>query len=247
MILIVGDSWACGEWDGNGDDRGNISHGGLGQYLRDRGHQVINLGKGGGSNLESASRIADFLAQENGFVDQVQCVIVFQTEWTRDTVDFWNLNEFDQVGYDYAQYKHRLLARFYHRLSQTAAHARVPVHVIGGCSDTLWLDSWQQHYPGVSVACQSWINLMIYNTHRVDPAVLSRFGPETEPLVIHAKHKMNSENIQLLLQDLELAQQRNSQWSQLHQQGLLCADRTHPNRLAHKILFDYLILHIPKL
>ena len=247
MILIVGDSWACGEWDGHGDQPSNISHGGLGQYLRDQGHAVVNLGKGGGSNLESASRARDFLSPQNGFDNQVTAVIVFQTEWTRDVVDFWNLDEFAKINYDYADYKNRVVARFYHRLSQTATNTDIPIYLVGGCSDTTWLDSWQQHYPEVHVACQSWVNLMISGRDRVDRPVLSRFGSETEILVDYAKSKMDSTNTELLLEDLDLAQQRNSQWTQLRQQGLLCADGTHPNRLAHRILFDYLIEHIPGL
>ena len=244
MILIVGDSWACGEWDGLGDQPNNISHGGLGQYLRDQGHRVVNLGKGGGSNLESASRIRDFLSQQNGFDGQVTAVIVFQTEWHRDALDLWNLDEFKVVGYDYNVYKNRLLARFYHSLDQTAMITGIPFYLVGGCSDVLWLDSWQQHYPRINIGCQSWVNLMIQNHDRVDQPVMSRFGPETETLVTYAKSKMDAKNIELLCKDLDLAQQRNSQWTQLRNLGLLCADGTHPNRRAHRILFDYLTSRI---
>lgn len=247
MILITGDSWACGEWDGHGDQPNNISHGGLGQYLRDQGHLVVNLGKGGGSNLESVSRVRDFLSRQNGFDSQVTAVIVFQTDWHRDTVDLWSLDEFELVNYDYKAYKNRLLARFYHRLDQTATTTGIPIYLVGGCSDTLWLDSWKQHYPGVYIACQSWVNLMINHCDRIDRPVLSRFGPETETLVNYAKSKMDSKNIELLLEDLELAQQRNTQWAQLNNQDLLCADGTHPNRRAHRILFDHLTQHMSQL
>lgn len=247
MILIVGDSWACGEWSGQGDHRSCVSHGGLGQYLREQGHAVINLAKGGGSNLESASRIDDFLAQENGFVDQVSAVIVFQTEWIRDAVNLWNLSEFQQVNYDYQQLKDRLISRFYYRLSNTATHCQRPVYVIGGCSDTIWLECFEQEYPGVQIACQSWTNLMINKNHRVDPPVFARFGAETLSLIEHAKNTLSTDNMKHLLNDLDLAQQRNNQWQQLYQQGLLCNDRTHPNRQAHKILFDHIISTISTL
>jgi hypothetical protein len=244
MILITGDSWACGEWDGQGDHRSNISHGGLAHYLRQHGHTVINLGKGGGSNLESASRVTDFLAEENGFADQVDCAIVFQTEWHRDAVNPWNLGEFALVDYDYTLFRDRLIARFYYNLSATAQQAQTKIYLVGGCSDTVWMDQFEQVYPGVQVACQSWVNLMINNNHRIDQPCFSRFGPETEPLIAYAKSKMNSDNIHALLEDLTLAESRNSQWSQLADQDLLCVDRTHPNRQAHKILFDFLIERI---
>lgn len=247
MILITGDSWACGEWDGLGDRRSNISHAGLAEYLRQHGYQVFGFGKGGGSNLESADRVADFMSKENGFAQQVTCVIVFQTEWIRDVVNLWNMNEFEQVNYNYLQLRDRLIARFYHRLSQTAMYCNVPVFVVGGCSDTIWLDQFEKEYPGVKVLCQSWTNLMISNDHRIDQPVLTRFGPETEVLVTFAKSKMNCDSAKDLLHDMDLAQQRNFDWKWIHSQGLLCADRTHPNRKAHKILFDYLIPHISQL
>jgi lysophospholipase L1-like esterase len=241
MILIVGDSWACGEWDGQGCQRSNISHPGVAQYLREHGYQVVNLGKGGGSNLESASRVADFLAEENSFVNQVQCVLVFQTEWTRDVVNLWNIEEFQRLNFDYQQYKDRLIAKFYYQLSQTARQTSIPIYMIGGCSDTIWLDLFEQEYPGVRVICQSWVNLMLHHNHRIDQPVLARFGAETQPLIEYAKSKMTSSNVQILLDDLDLAEQRNQQWWRLTDNNLLCADHTHPNRQAHKILFDHII------
>jgi hypothetical protein len=111
----------------------------------------------------------------------------------------------------------------------------------------LGLDQFEKEYPGVKVLCQSWINLMISNNHRVSQPVLTRFGPETEVLVTFAKSKMDHDSAKDLLHDIELSQQRNFDWKWLHSQGLLCADRTHPNRKAHKILFDYLIPHISQL
>jgi hypothetical protein len=49
------------------------------------------------------------------------------------------------------------------------------------------------------------------------------------------------------LHDMDLAQQRNFDWKWIHSQGLMCVDSIHPNRKAHKILFDYLIPHISRL
>jgi hypothetical protein len=57
MILISGDSWSCGEWapDHPKVDKNVILHGGLAQYLKEQGYPVINLGRGGGSNLDSST------------------------------------------------------------------------------------------------------------------------------------------------------------------------------------------------
>lgn len=51
-ILITGDSWGCGEWDGlNVDYR--VTHTGIEQYLRDDGYDVKNVSVGGNNNLQS--------------------------------------------------------------------------------------------------------------------------------------------------------------------------------------------------
>lgn len=55
-ILITGDSWGCGEWDGlNVDYR--VTHSGIEQYLRDDGYTVENVSRGGYNNLESLEAI----------------------------------------------------------------------------------------------------------------------------------------------------------------------------------------------
>lgn len=248
MILITGDSWACGEWSGQGcDHRYDISHPGVSQYLREHGHQVINLGKGGGSNLESASRVTDFLAPENGLANQVNCVLVFQTDWLRDAVYYWYLDEFMEVNYNYEQLKARIISRFYDMLSTTSVRTQVPIYVIGGCSDTIWLERFEQEYPGVSIGCQSWVNLMISNNHRIDVPVMINFERHAKKLVEYAKSKMDHSSLECMLRDMDLSQQRSKQLSALNSQGLMCADRTHPNRIAHKILFDYLSNVLPQL
>ena len=55
-ILITGDSWSQGEWDGlNVDYR--VTHRGIEQYLVDDGHDVVNVGQGGYNNLQALDSI----------------------------------------------------------------------------------------------------------------------------------------------------------------------------------------------
>ena len=240
MILIAGDSWACGEWT-----NGVVSHGGVAQYLKEQGHQVLNLGKSGGSNLESVARIADFLAVDNGFRLLVKFAIVFQTEWLRDALDLWNINEFRDLNYNYVELRTRVMSRFYVRLSETAMQTGVPIYVVGGCSDTIWLDRFESEYPGVHIACQSWVNLMISGDHRTDRPVFNQFGPHTESLVNYAKSKLDAKNLQVLLDDMDDTYDRDAGWAKLAKQGLCCDDGVHPNRHAHKQVFDYLLTVLP--
>ena len=242
MILITGDSWACGEWTD-----GEISHGGIAHYLREHGHQVVNLGSGGGSNFESADRIKDFLANDNGFKDSVDCVIVFQTEWLRDVLSLWNLNDFHKFNYSYIELGGRTVARFYYNLSEVAMRTSIPIYIVGGCSDTIWLDAFQKEYPGVQIVCQSWMNLMHSGNHRIDQPVFNRFGSNTELLVNYAKSKLDSQNLKALLADMDALAQRDQQLSSLIEQNLFCDDHTHPNRYAHRQLFEYLLTVIPEL
>ena len=55
-ILITGDSWGCGEWDGLDVDY-CITHSGIEQYLRNDGYTVENVSRGGHNNLESLEAI----------------------------------------------------------------------------------------------------------------------------------------------------------------------------------------------
>ena len=57
-ILITGDSWGCGEWDGLNDDY-RVTHAGIEQYLRDDGYDVENISIGGNNNLMSYHLIND--------------------------------------------------------------------------------------------------------------------------------------------------------------------------------------------
>ena len=56
LIVIIGDSWGCGEWLFK-DGRYGVVHPGLEQYLVDAGHPVTNLS---GSNKQNEEAI-DFL------------------------------------------------------------------------------------------------------------------------------------------------------------------------------------------
>ena len=80
MIIIAGDSWACGEWV---IDKEQLSHGGLYQYLHDHGYPVINLGTPAGSNAQTINKLNHFFLANGAMKHQIQSVIVI-----RSTNDF---------------------------------------------------------------------------------------------------------------------------------------------------------------
>jgi len=241
MIVIVGDSCSKGAWKRawkNNYPSLSLIHGGLGQFLLESGSRVVNLSSGGIRNYESAARLDSFLYEPNGFRSQVEKIIVFQTEWQRDWEEY--LYEYQKFNYNYEIIKQRALARFYHKLSDISQDVNLPIHVIGGAVDTIWLDKFEQEYPGVKIVCQSFTNLLINNIHRIDNPVLSCWMPKTRLLVESAKNYLTSEDLSKLLDDMDAAENRKKQLITLSQQGLVGDDQVHPTSEAHKILYDFL-------
>lgn len=241
MIVIAGDSWAKGAWAGTADANQLIlTHGGLGQLIKDSGQTVVNLARIGGTNLDSASRLHSFFYEPNGFRSQVKKIIVFQTEWFRDCWTGMNLKEYQQLGFDYDKIKNRMMSRFYYKLSELAQEIDTQICVVGGCSDTIWLDRFETEYAGVSIVCQSMTNLLLEQKSRIDVPVYGTWGPGAESLVLMAKHYLDATNLSQLLDDIELGGQRRKKWQELYKQGLFCDDRVHPNVKAFEILYEHL-------
>ena len=173
MILIAGDSWSAGEWQGN--HTMSVLHNGLAQYLSDDGHLTINLGQPGGWNGLSIDRLKNFLKLNSYLVDKITHIFVFQTEWIRDIeptrctmFSISNDNDFDS---DYQTLKNRLISRFYYSLSNIGKEYNKKIFVIGGASDTIWLTDFSKVYPHVEILCQSLTNLLINNNHRVETQI----------------------------------------------------------------------------
>lgn len=77
-VLIVGDSWGCGEWLYDGTNYG-VVHLGLEHYLREYGCEVNNLSEGGSGN----QRIIDIL-QDRVNMPKPDYIFWFQTDPIRD-------------------------------------------------------------------------------------------------------------------------------------------------------------------
>lgn len=232
MIVIAGDSWGCGCWD----TEQTVYHRGLEQYLYNDGHQVINLSEGGLSLEFTAQRLKDFLSiQKPLFVKDAIKVFVFQTEWHRgkeslqsSIVPMMSLdssiedyNRFENIGDD-----HKIMASFYGILSHLANKHNMPIYLIGGCSDTIWIDDFESHYPGVTIVCQSFTNLLVNNNHRIDTPVHSvRFPAD----LLNKEHCVD---LAILGQQREQIWKDNPEW--------MWPDGCHPNHLAHEKLYSHL-------
>ena len=216
MIIIVGDSWGCGCWT----EEQTVYHRGLEQLLHDDGHKVINLSQGGCDLKTITRRLDDHLMLLKDrpplwFTEPVTKILVLQTEWHRH-LSTAKEKDAEQIE----------IASFYGTLSHISKKYNLPIYVIGGISDTVWLDEFENYYPGVTVVCQSFTNLLVNDDHRTDEPVYS---------VIFPKNFITDYELMLKAEKGQKRQQvwsNNSQW--------FCTDGTHPNHLAHEKLYSHL-------
>lgn len=237
-ILIAGDSWGCGEWrewqHANNDF--GISHAGLAQYCLNSGHQVLNLSKGGSSNIGTYKRVNYFLRLNQHL--QIKCVIVFQTDWTRDIVEEESDTITEDLTQGYIALKNRLISRFYYNLHQISNKHNTPVYIVGGCSDAMWLEQFEKEYPGVRVVCQSLTNLLLENNHRILEPSYAVFSNSASKSIKYIKQYINTADLELLLEDINKGHQRLDQWKK--NKEFFWPDGVHANQFGHKVLFNFL-------
>lgn len=238
-ILIVGDSWGIGEYGEPYEDRilNKTSHDGLKQYLVQNNQHVLNLSKFGGSNIESSYRCINFIANNQEYRDNIRMVIAFQTEWGRDLLDSWHIIECSNTSLE--NLKIQWTSRFYQRLSEFSVKYNIPVYVIGGCSDTIWLSKFQDEYPGVEIICQSFTNLLINDNHRIDTPILSNYNLHfLDKIISLKKQNVSSQDKEFLLTESKLAKQRINDWKS--HPTWFAPDFMHANRYAYEKLFKHL-------
>jgi hypothetical protein len=236
MILIAGDSWGCGEWGSRAevDDR----HPGLSAFFKDDGKQVINLSVGGACNLDIASVVSNFLDNNAELIPAVDRILVFQSNWNRD----WRRHHDFDIGADlaqpYPQLVGRFIERFYTKLNQSACKHKKQIEIIGGCGDTLWFDNITLDYSNLKIVCQSMINLLINQSHRIETAVHSLWLNNAISLefIAYCKLKLSPKNLDLLLQDIDLGLQRQNLMKQNNK--YFVDDWVHANPEGYKLLYQ---------
>jgi hypothetical protein len=77
-ILITGDSWSQGEWDGY-PTHYHVSHQGITEYFKNNGISVTNVGKGGNTNLDS------LISAQSNLTNDYTDLIFFFTDPLRQT------------------------------------------------------------------------------------------------------------------------------------------------------------------
>jgi hypothetical protein len=232
MILIAGDSWSAGEWSNM-----NVQHCGLAQYLNDYGHTVCNLGQPGGWNSLTAQHLESFLKLNHFNLNQISHIIVFQTEWIRD-LEHSSGSFMQDFDHTYRSLRDCTMSRFYYKLSELGQNFNKKIYLIGGASDTIWLDNFSQEYPNVEIMCQSLTTLLLSQTHRISDPVFSLYTRSHIKIINRLKTLYINKDLDLLLNDIDFGTRRL--FTLDTNKELFWPDGIHPNRHGHRILFDFL-------
>jgi hypothetical protein len=179
-FLVTGDSWSVGEHQ-NTRMSPILNTNGLAECLSRAGHSVVNIGVNGSSNSLTADNLKFFLDKNRHI--KFSKIFVFQTEFSRC------LQTAEQINSDLKSLQNQYISQFYLNLSTIGQQFNCHIYLIGGCSDTLWLENFDQEYSNVSIACQSLTNLLLTGDHRIDSPVLDMYNHPMLPLAIH--HKQN--------------------------------------------------------
>ena len=233
MILIGGDSWACGEWTRDSTQK-SIPHQGLSQYIKESGKPSLNLGLPGASNLSVAHKINAWLVRN--YDQKIDRILLFQTDYGRDFPMAF------QEDYDRIQHANVLadimVARYYYRLVEIATQHNVKIYLVGGLSDTLSPELIKSRYAPLEVACQSMVNLLINDDHHIKSPVLSLYGRDHIPMIEKIKKNLPEDQLPNLLKEIDRGLERESQIFSCP--NLFWPDGYHPNRWGHKKLYDFL-------
>jgi len=244
MILVAGDSWGWGEWPKfDPAVEYKPTHYGLSQYISDHGYKVHNLSVPGGSNYHTVNVIRKFVDRTINPEKVISKIFIFQTEWIRDYTGsdaVQDTNELLKMGY--TELKNHTISGFYYSLSNFAKKYNIKIHVIGGCSDTFFLNKFEDEYPGVSIVCQSLTNLCINNNPFIEKPVFEVDVPIDRKtylgIIEKIKKQSNDSDIEDFLNDQLRTNKRFMIWKYRKE---FFPDGSHANKKAHKKLFDLLV------
>lgn len=225
MILIAGDSWGCGEWSSNE----GITHGGLAQCLIDNNLPVVNISLPGGNNDEIVAYTKFFLKNNRHL--KISKVVLFQTDILRRP------NPPD-LSRGWLDFKTALCYGYFNKIQDIARSFEIQFLTVGGLADIAISEQELNLLPNVSIACQSFTNLIFNDSAAIVKPITSNFGYDTMHGINKIKSYSTADDIEILLEDIEEQRHRqdvinsNKQWF---------PDGSHPGRGAHKKLFDYLL------
>ena len=233
-VLIIGDSWAGGEWDGG--DQPNLLHRGLEQYFEEADYKVINQKKSGRGNQDSAIDLSNTLKRLPRILIQTNLVIFFiVSEPLRNyAIPFETLKD-DIVAHDgLFELQQQVLRQDFKILNQLAANHNIMINLIGGLSS---VPAFVSEFANLNCLVRSWAELLVGHDPQfnwVDWDTFGIWGKWQATLVQQLSH--TSEIDRKVIDQLSVLASNQSVF--LH--PLFNPDGGHPNRTGHRILFDFI-------
>jgi hypothetical protein len=240
-ILINGDSWGVGEWGLNLAENlvkdpklPALTHRGLEHYFKEKGHEVVNISKGGGSNFGSLKNFNNLENKDYDFI------FWFQTDFLRDDRHFTKAfpkKSVKWVGFTWDlinNHKRHYYREFYSKLNSY----NKTIYLMGGANKiNLEIISGYKNLVPI-IPCISEFLLPDINFDNdlqfegwIQGAWMSPFGKE--------EFVSNNLSIEVLEKVVEMKELNLREFTPGFTE-LFWPDGKHPNRLGHKIIFDYL-------
>ena len=220
-VIILGCSWGCGEWKRGSAQDQLITHGGIAQYFREDGYNVINLSQYSGSNHCMLDPLYYFLRMNNHL--EIDSIYWIQTDIARSLRDGY----IHLTDYKHSNLTESIRSMYYDFYSNLNHRLKIRGHrakMIGGLTD-LYVNF---EFENLDFLVPSWIKLInsdISSAHLVDP-----IGHEWLD-----KHYSKPSEI---LPFVEQALERYNYWRSAPE--LFWPDGDHPNKKAHRILYDHI-------
>ena len=211
-ILIIGDSWACGEWDLDQ----NVTHEGTAHYIREAGYRVASIAKGSASNSDQLNDLKDH--------KDTNICIWFLTDPLRE------LTEQPTTLRDYHDTREQLLQKSFQRMHSTLPEAQV--WLVGGvCRVPDWV---RVKYPLWKIVVQDLRAWLLSDDTQIDTLCRDWQYPDCDPELLEY-HELQEQEIKRLHIRI-----KHGPTTKEHQ--LFWPDGKHPNRHGHRVLTDKLIL-----
>ena len=237
-LVLIGDSWGCGEWKHVGNNSIELNHPGIPDYLP---YKTVNISVSGASNWSILYSMYNYMNQLQ-HLDQTYSVIVFQTDLMRtsfaDKFDV-DINEQIQEASSIEQLYTNLADIFYIKISNFSKQFNVPVYIVGALSD---VDDYlfSLYNNKKNIICNSWLSLL-YKDHV--PSVIP-LSLESKTLTMFKK----AGRTDLCEQLLDINDKNFIEFNKilgLETMGPAFGD-FHPSRLGHQILAEHIIKFVNK-
>lgn len=235
-LLIVGDSWGCGEWKHDGNHHLVLNHPGMEEYLSER-FKVVNLSRGASSHWQTCYSLWNYL--DTRVDDSELKILILQSDAFRSTLHERYNVDIDKVyaeSVDLFHFYEQLIEMFYMKLNGIAHQYNTDIYLSGSLTDlhTGIVSNFDRLIP----VCTSWIQLL---DSRHTPSIIPL---RMQPDFFLAAKKYNR---------WDLCEQiaKHSDQHFLELQEMLETDLYgpaqgdfHPSRLGHRVFANHILKFI---